>query len=43
MTVFLIIIVIALFAVTVWQMSKIFDLSRGPHTDSSQVASQKRQ
>ena len=41
MTVFLIIIVIALFAVTVWQMSKIFDLSRGPHTDSSQVASQK--
>ncbi|WP_026837438.1 cytochrome c oxidase subunit II [Gillisia sp. JM1] len=41
MTVFLIIIVIALFAVTVWQMSKIFDLSRGPHTDSSQIASQK--
>ncbi|WP_034919414.1 cytochrome c oxidase subunit II [Gillisia sp. CAL575] len=41
MTVFLIIIVIALFAVTVWQMSKIFDLSRGTHTDSSQVASER--
>lgn len=41
MTVFLIIIVIALFAVTVWQMSKIFELSRGSHTDSSQVANER--
>lgn len=41
MTVFLVIIVIALFAVTVWQMSKIFDLSRGSHTDSSQVANER--
>lgn len=41
MTVFLVIIVIALFAVTVWQMSKIFDLSRDSHTDSSQVANEK--
>ncbi|WP_010228110.1 cytochrome c oxidase subunit II [Gillisia marina] len=41
MTVFLVIIVIALFAVTVWQMSKIFDLSRGSLTDSSQVANER--
>ncbi len=41
MTVFLIIIVIALFAVTVWQMSKIFDLSRDSHTESSQVANER--
>jgi cytochrome c oxidase subunit 2 len=41
MTVYLIIIVIALFAVTVWQMSKIFDLSRDSHTDSSQVANER--
>ena len=41
MTVFLVIIVIALFAVTVWQMSKIFELSRDSHTDSSQVANEK--
>lgn len=41
MTVFLVIIVIALFAVTVWQMSKIFELSRGSHTDSSEVANER--
>ena len=41
MTVFLVIIVIALFAVTVWQMSKIFELSRGNHTDSTQVANER--
>lgn len=41
MTVFLVIIVIALFAVTVWQLSKIFELSRDPHTDTTQVATEK--
>ncbi|MCF4100184.1 cytochrome c oxidase subunit II [Gillisia sp. M10.2A] len=41
MTVFLVIIVIALFAVTLWQMSKIFDLSKGSDIDSSQVATDK--
>ena len=39
MTVFLIIIVIALFAITVWQLSKIFELSRSTNPlDSNQVA-----
>ncbi len=41
MTVFLVIIVIALFAVTIWQMSKIFDLSRSNVVDSSQIATDK--
>ncbi|CAM4246880.1 cytochrome c oxidase subunit II [Gillisia limnaea] len=42
MTVFLVIIVIALFAVTIWQMSKIFDLSRSSNeVDSSQIANDK--
>lgn len=41
MTVFLVIIVIALLAVTVWQMSKILDLSRDTHTDTTQVANEK--
>ncbi len=41
MTVFLVIIVIALFAVTIWQMSKIFDLSRSKEEDSSQIATDK--
>lgn len=41
MTVFLVIIVLALFAVTVWQMSKIYKLSRGSGTDDSQVATDK--
>ncbi len=42
MTVFLIIIVIALFAVTVWQMSKIYQLSRSSvPVDSTQVATDK--
>lgn len=39
MTVFLIIIVIALFAVTLWQLSKIFQLSRDSSTiDRSEIA-----
>ena len=42
MTVFLIIIVVALFAITVWQLTRIFELSRNTNTiDSSQVASDK--
>ena len=42
MTVFLIIIVVALFAITVWQLSKIYQLSRDTESiDSSQVASDK--
>ncbi|PRX52473.1 cytochrome c oxidase subunit II [Salegentibacter salegens] len=38
MTVFLVIIVLALLAVTGWQMSKIFQLSRGPGAESSEIA-----
>lgn len=38
MTVFLVIIVLALLAVTGWQMSKIFELSKGPTPDSSEIA-----
>ena len=38
MTVFLVIIVLALLAVTGWQMSKIFELSKGPSADSSEIA-----
>jgi cytochrome c oxidase subunit 2 len=41
MTVFLVIIVIALFAVTVWQMSKIFQLSKDSSAASSQIANDK--
>ena len=42
MTVFLIIIVVALFAITVWQLTKIFQLSRNTNSiDSTQVASDK--
>lgn len=42
MTVFLIIIVVALFAITIWQLSKIFELSRSTNPlDSNQVASNK--
>lgn len=41
MTVFLVIIVIALFAVTVWQMSKIFELSKDSSAASSQIADDK--
>ncbi|WP_372917965.1 cytochrome c oxidase subunit II [Salegentibacter sp.] len=38
MTVFLVIIVLALLAVTGWQLSKIFELSKGPGADSTQIA-----
>ncbi|TQD39614.1 cytochrome c oxidase subunit II [Haloflavibacter putidus] len=38
MTVFLIIIVIALLGVTFWQMSKVLQLSKPKHTDDSQIA-----
>ncbi|SKB47035.1 cytochrome c oxidase subunit 2 [Salegentibacter holothuriorum] len=38
MTVFLVIIVLALLAVTGWQMSKIFQLSKGPGAESSEIA-----
>ena len=39
MTVFLVIIVIALFAVTIWQLSKIFELSRdNNNVDTTQIA-----
>ncbi|MEG9327123.1 cytochrome c oxidase subunit 2 [Salinimicrobium catena] len=42
MTVFLIIIVIALFAITVWQLNKIFQLSRSTESlESSEIASDK--
>ncbi|WP_339648395.1 cytochrome c oxidase subunit II [uncultured Salegentibacter sp.] len=38
MTVFLVIIVLALLAVTGWQMSKIFQMSQGPGAESSEIA-----
>lgn len=38
MTVFLVIIILALLAVTGWQMSKIFQMSKGPGADSSEIA-----
>src|SRR6056297_839965 len=38
MTVFLVIIVLALLAVTGWQMSKIFQLSKGPTAESAEIA-----
>ncbi|MBW2962453.1 cytochrome c oxidase subunit II [Mesonia aestuariivivens] len=38
MTVFLIIVVIALLGVTFWQMSKILNLSKSGHEDASQIA-----
>ncbi|WP_051205397.1 cytochrome c oxidase subunit II [Salinimicrobium xinjiangense] len=42
MTVFLIIIVVALFAITLWQLSRIFQLSRSTQSlDDSQIASDK--
>ncbi|MFD1094230.1 cytochrome c oxidase subunit II [Salegentibacter chungangensis] len=41
MTVFLIIIVLALLAVTAWQISKIFQLSKSEDTDTTQVATDK--
>ncbi|WP_423819940.1 cytochrome c oxidase subunit II transmembrane domain-containing protein [Salinimicrobium sp. TIG7-5_MAKvit] len=42
MTVFLIIIVVALFAITIWQLSRIFQLSRNTNSiDSSEIASDK--
>lgn len=41
MTVFLVIIVIALFVVTLWQISKIFELSKSSDEDSSQIANDK--
>jgi cytochrome c oxidase subunit 2 len=41
MTVFLVIVVLALLAVTGWQMSKIFQLSRSPDTDTSEIATDK--
>jgi len=42
MTVFLIIIVVALFAITIWQLTKIFQLSRDTTSlDSSEIASDK--
>jgi len=41
MTVFLVIIVLALLAVTGWQISKIFQLSQSPDADTSEVANDK--
>jgi cytochrome c oxidase subunit 2 len=42
MTVFLIIIVVALFAITIWQLSRIFQLSRtGSTSESSEIANDK--
>lgn len=42
MTVFLIIIVVALFAITIWQLKRIFELSRDTNSiDDSQIASDK--
>lgn len=42
MTVFLIIVVVALFAITIWQLTRIFQLSRTPEvTESSEIANDK--
>lgn len=41
MTVFLVIIVLALLAVTGWQISKIFEMSKRPDADTSQIANDK--
>lgn len=42
MTAFLVIVVVALFAITIWQLTKIYQLSRNTNTlDSSQIASDK--
>ena len=41
MTVFLIIVVVALLGVTFWQMSKILKLSKPANHDSSQIANDK--
>ena len=41
MTAFLVVLVIILFGVAVWQMSKIFQMSRAKQTDSSEIASDK--
>ena len=42
MTVFLIIVVVALFAITIWQLTRIFQLSRSSDaTDSSEIANDK--
>lgn len=41
MTAFLVVLVIILFGVAVWQMSKIFELSQPKSTDSSEIANDK--
>ena len=42
MTVFLIIVVVALFGITIWQLKRIFELSRDTSSiDSTQVANEK--
>ena len=41
MTVFLTIVVVALFGITLWQISKIFQLSKTEHSDTTQVANDK--
>ena len=41
MTAFLVVLVIILFGVAVWQMGKIFQLSKGKADDSSQIANDK--
>ncbi len=42
MTVFLIIVVVALFAITIWQLTRIFQLSRNTNSlDSSEIANDK--
>ncbi len=41
MTVFLIIVVVALFGISAWQISKIFKLSQGADADTTQVANDK--
>ena len=39
MTAFLIILVIILFGVAVWQMNKVFQLSKSPKSEDSEIAS----
>ena len=41
MTAFLIILVIILFGVAVWQMNKVFQLSKSPKSENSEIASDK--
>ncbi|PKA83249.1 cytochrome c oxidase subunit 2 [Ulvibacter sp. MAR_2010_11] len=41
MTAFLVVLVIILFGVAIWQMGKIFEMSKSKQTDTSEIASEK--